>query len=187
MGIEVLVIGTIFTVGAFILFLLLALTMPTEYSVSEASLVRYFKAHPTRFQIIFYLMFLAFPLNFGIAMMPQIALFSQARVGEIITFLFLMWPTFMYLAHRGFSSFSKALGISSNKKQRLNPMTRATLYIIGWFGSITSFCLFIFIVVNGIDTIVRTPLFFFGYGFVFIPFRKSIAIIRGKERTEYKS
>jgi putative hydrolase of the HAD superfamily len=95
---------------------------------------------------------------------PRIAFMSQTDLGELITFIFLLWPAFMYLCHRGFSGLSIELGISLGKGPRFESRTLKVLYIIGWIASLIGYIFYIHISINSIDTVIRTPLFFFSFG-----------------------
>ncbi|MDH4213153.1 MAG: hypothetical protein OEV85_04465 [Candidatus Thorarchaeota archaeon] len=183
MGFEVLFTGTVLFVGSLMLLLILHLDA-VGYLEDEEPF--YFMIHPRLFQMIFYLMFWAFPINFGIVALQHTDTINIQEASGVITLIFLLWPTFTYFPYRSFIGLSLKLGMSAGLRIEYDPVFIEQLKFAGWIGSILSFVTFFFIKLLDIVTILEDPLFFFAmFGLVLLlPSRKSLAIIRGKQVQE---
>ncbi|MBN2229554.1 MAG: hypothetical protein JW779_08150 [Candidatus Thorarchaeota archaeon] len=180
MGLEVLLIGTVLFVASIMLFLVL------HHDVSahlENEKPFYFMMHPKLFQMIFYMMFWAFPINLGIVVLLYTESISIHEAGGIITFIFLMWPTFTYFFYRSLRGLSLKLGLVTGPSIESDPVLIAKLKMTGWIGSLFSFVALLFIKLSETETILEVPLLFFSFFGVplLLPSRKSLAIIRGNQ------
>ena len=176
-------VGAVLTLSAVILFTLL--DPGVNISHSQKRLTDYFINHPTRFEIIFQLMLLAFPVAFGVMLLDYMGTESQYSALSIIILFIFSWPILMYSAHQTLIEFEIELGFSSRKRKEIDPILIAKLKIIGWIISLGVVIVSLIVAQFENLSFLASPLAMLGFiGICFIPIRKSLDIIRNKGEIE---
>lgn len=179
MTFELVWISAGLMIGAVSLFMILSSSVNDSYS--QERLTNYFTTHPTRFEIIFHLMFISFPVVITLETILRMNASNAEGGWSIIALFAVFWPIFMYMIHWRFVYFAIKLGFSSRKRKEYEPSLKAKIKILGWIGSIAA--VVFSLVIGQVESLMllRNALATIGFlGIAFIPIRKPLSTIRSK-------
>ena len=155
--------------------IMLVLEEGINYVGKRKQLVHLFMNHPWRIEAFVICSFWSFPI--GIVSISVLA--SNSSVFSLLGTIVVAWPVLTYVLHRRLMDFQQTLGIGKKKEYDTILVARlsVTIWIISACGLVLSFFLAAFDISQETSYLL---LGFCGIIMFFIPFRKSLALVRNQ-------